>query len=216
MAQLFETSLFQDASLVSYYRLENLSDSKGANTLTNTNSVAFSAAKYGLGADFSSSNSDKKLTTGNNLGIAGSSQAISITFWTKIYNTSAGAFVTHSSTTTADRYLIVRQDGSGNLAFLGAGNTGSVAFSDTTRFHHVVVTRDASGAILGYLDTVQVASFSAGSSGFTTNNFEIGDSNASDFGDHITDDVGIFSRVLTPTEILMLYQDTSGIMSGEI
>ena len=61
MPQLLNTPLFSDANLVHYYKLENTSDSKGSNTLTNVNSVAFNAAKFGNGADFGASNTTKEL-----------------------------------------------------------------------------------------------------------------------------------------------------------
>lgn len=218
MAQLSTTTLFSDANLVSYYKLENTSDSKGANTLTNTGSVAFVSAKYGNGADLTATNSSKKLASGNNLGIAGTG-AMSVTFWVKQYNTTDGGFFTHTSTTTADRYLIVKQDGAGNLQFNGAGVTGSVAFTDTTSFHHVVITRSGAGAMLGYLDGVQVASFSAGATGLTTDNFQIGaidGGGGAEWGLAIIDDMGIFSRVLTAQEVQILYQDGFGLLASEI
>lgn len=216
MPELYTTSLFNDPNLVSYYRLSDISDSKGANNLTNTNSVAFNSAKFGNGADFSSNNTNKKLTTGNNLGLAGSSQAISIVGWVLIYNTTDGGFVFFNSTTTADRYLSIKQDGSGNIVWNGAGVVASTPFSDTTSFHHIAVTRDASGNVLGYLDAVQKASFSVGSSGVTTNNFEIGDINGGEFCSSIIDDVGVFSRVLTPAEIYLLFSPAGGITADLI
>jgi hypothetical protein len=61
-AELFTTSLFADASLVAYWRLENTSDSKGSRTLTNNNTVAFNSAKFNNGADGGATNTNKYLS----------------------------------------------------------------------------------------------------------------------------------------------------------
>jgi len=206
MTQLLNTTLFSDANLVSYYKLESTSDSKGANTLTNHNTVAFNPAKYNNGADFGSTNTNKYLNTGNNLGIAGNG-AISLIGWIKIYeNTTDGIFFVHESTTSVNRNIAIKKDGGGSLSYIGSGVAATYAFSDTTHFHHVAITRDGSSNHLGYLDGVQVVSF-AGSSGAgnSLNDFQIGTyTSTSEYANVIVDDVAIFSRVLTAAEINLI------------
>lgn len=48
-------------SLLSYHKLEDLTDSVGSRTLTNTGSTANVSAKIGNGYDSSTSNSTKRL-----------------------------------------------------------------------------------------------------------------------------------------------------------
>jgi hypothetical protein len=219
MAQLSSTSLFTDANLVSYYKLEDVSDSKGANTLTNTNTVAFNGGKFNNGADFTSTNTNKKLAVSSNLGIAGSG-AMSISFWVKPYTVaSAQTYIFHNSTTTADRYLAVSIDGSNHLTFNGAGASDSATtFTNTSSFSHIVVTRSGAGAVLGYLNGVQVASLSVGGSGVTTNELRIGVTAADgEYASCIIDDVAIFSDVLTAAEVLILFRDIGGVnLAAEI
>ncbi len=206
MARLKDTSLINDANLIAYYLLENVNDSKGSNNLTNSNSVAFNPAKYDNGADFSSNNTNKVLSSGNNLGLAGNG-AMSMVGWIKIYNTTDGGFLYFNSTTTADRNILIKQDGSGNLAFLGGGTQTTTPFVDTGSFHHIAITRDGSGNHLGYLDGVQKTSWNATGTGDGINNFQIGAIHTTEFASVIVDDTGIFNRVLTIDDLALLVTD---------
>src|SRR5271157_4207076 len=61
------------------WRLEDLTDASGnANTLTNTNSVAFNPARFGNGADFGASNTTKELYVSSNLGITNGNVTLSV------------------------------------------------------------------------------------------------------------------------------------------
>jgi hypothetical protein len=202
MAQLSDTSLFNDANLVAYYKLSDVSDSKGSNTLTNNNTVTFVAGKYGNAADFGATNTNKSLTVASNLGINGNG-AISISCWLNLYNTTGTqAFVFHSSTGGADRYLALNII-SGELAFNAAGTFDSVPIT-TGVWHHVVVTRDGGGSVKGYIDNVEVVSLSAGGSGVAQNTFRISN-DGSNFGNALIDDVPVFNDVLTADEVAILF-----------
>lgn len=63
--EIYDSPLFNDANLVAYHRLEDVSDSKGANTLTNNGSVVFSSAKFTNGANLGTGNTTKSLTCAN-------------------------------------------------------------------------------------------------------------------------------------------------------
>src|SRR6478736_10076054 len=82
MAELASTSLINDANLIAYYKAENANDSKGSNTLTNNNTVAFSAAKFNNGFDGGSANTNKSMSIANALSFSGG--AYSITLWVKL------------------------------------------------------------------------------------------------------------------------------------
>jgi len=51
MLELASLALFSDPNLAEYYKLEGLTGKNG-NTLTNVNSVTFTAAKYNNGANY--------------------------------------------------------------------------------------------------------------------------------------------------------------------
>lgn len=71
--ELFNTTLFSDANLVSYYRLENLNDSKGSNTLTASGSPSNVAAQFGNGYAFVNASSQYLTNTApTGLNISGS------------------------------------------------------------------------------------------------------------------------------------------------
>ena len=70
------SSLLTD--LASYYKLEDLVDSHGANTLTNTNSVTFTSGKLNNAATFDGTNNLNALT------FDFSSGEFTISFWAKI------------------------------------------------------------------------------------------------------------------------------------
>lgn len=215
MPEIASLSLASDADLISYYRLENVSDSKGSNTLTNNNTVAFNTAKYGLGADFGASNTNKYLSRADNLGIAGNSD-LSFSFWYK-GQTEIGSgvytFFVHTSTTTADRYIQLNYEYNGGTLRLaldaaGTSTTFNVALG-TSVFNHIVVTRNVAGnAAKVYLNNVEVISSTVGSGAGGSNAFSMG---ASTVGGNPTsaifDDFAVFDRVLTPAEVSTIYTD---------
>lgn len=64
------------------YKLEDTADDVGSYTLTNNNSVAFSAAKFNNGADGGASNSNKSLTNSTDI-ITSESMDLSASCWAK-------------------------------------------------------------------------------------------------------------------------------------
>lgn len=210
-AELAGTSLFSDGNLVAYYKLEDVSDSKGSYTLTNTGTVTFVAAKYNNGAKLEVS---KYLATSTNLGIAGNG-TMSGSFWIKIGTPPASGktFVLfdHMSTTGADVYLrVVYRNNSGTkqLVFRFGDGTGQTYDVDlgTTSWHHIAFTRSVSTG-KGYLDGTEVTSAAIGALGYGTNLIQMSESGG--ITDATIDDFGIFNDVLTPTEILTLYTDAT-------
>jgi len=209
--------LFNDASLVSYYQLENTSDSKGANTLTNTGSATFTPAKFNNGANLGTSNSGTYLHAATNMGITGG--AITLCGWIKIL-TEPGANAQYylavcSSSTNNIGNFIGYQDTSGTKSVFVDRSKGGIgeqiaSFNvdlGTTNFHHLAYAYDGSTVNL-YVDGINVAQVSAsgnGASGYS-DLFTLGASfvpNA--YASAIYDDWQVFSRVLTATEIFSLY-----------
>lgn len=222
--ELYSTPLFNDANLVSYYRLEgNSNDSKGSNNGTDTN-ITYSSGngKFNQGAGFNGSSSKIRLpSTFPDFGTGG----FTISAWVKT-----------SSATSQD--IFFRQDNSSHQAIIEfninssgilnatvrgtEGNistpTGSGAIKDGV-FHHVVlVSTGSGGTVYIYKDGSQNASASIGTS---TLNFG---SAVPAFGEvyqgwipsegnwfnGAIDDMAIFSRALSATEVSNLYNGTWG------
>lgn len=212
VVELASTSLFSDANLLSYWKLENTSDSKGSNTLTNNNTIAFNAAKFNNGADQGASNSNKYLSVATNLGIAGNG-IFTFSFWIKLKSeitSGTWTIASHRSTTGADRYFDVNYEYNGGTQRLytdaGGNNTNRYAVAlGTSIFHHIAAVRNSTNSLL-YVDGSLQTTNGLGVGTEGTNRFGIG---ATGIGispsSAIFDDFAVFSRELTATEISNLY-----------
>ncbi|GEM_PF-1254707 len=230
--ELYSTSFFNDANLRAYYRLEDVNDAKNSYHLTNTNSVAFNAAKFNNGADFGSTDADKNLATSSNLGITSYDSAITISLWVKLNTEIASgqcAFVEHILGESSNYlgYTIMYQynGGTRRLGFYRERN-GVVGYYDyynitlgTSAWYHLVFTYDSTvngGTFLGYVNGVQQTSHTstAGNGTFDSNlitKFVLGASwngystGTSNNSLAIIDDVAVFNRALTAQEISNIY-----------
>lgn len=212
--EFINNPLFNSANCISYYRLENTSDSKGVNTLTNIGGATFATAKFNNGVNFGTLNSTKYLSISSNLGISGNA-SISISAWVKLDSEPSEAvfyvFYAHASTTGADRLFEVYYTRSGGvltIVLYAGGNQSTVSYTfGTTSFRNVVAVRDVSSstAIL-YIDGVEITSVALGTTTRGNNAFTIGadDSGASKLSG-IVDDLVVFDRVLSLSEINSIY-----------
>lgn len=217
MAQLADTTLFSDGNLKEYYKLESVSANKNGNNLTNTGTVAFNAARWALGADYSTSwgSNGKVLRSGTSFS-TDMSGAFSVSFWIKeritIVGTSATAhMIDWRSTSGTSRYCIVKyQDNAGTprISIDAAGTTINFNVTlGTASFRHIVLTCSSGGTITLYIDGSSSTTGSRGSTTDANNNFAIG--NAVDSTSNgvaaIIDDVGVFNRLLTSGEVTTLF-----------
>ncbi len=207
-------------SLLSYHKLEDLTDSVGSRTLTNTGSTANVSAKIGNGYDSSTSNSTKRLGNTTNYWI--NWWACSISAWIKInWN--------HS---VVDHPLAVNEYcGSNGSAYIlngiGFNQTNTqvqfsrlrtavawqdavYAFTPWTTFHHYVYTYDGT-SIRWYVDWTLVVWPTAASGGGTT---EVRDTWLAILGSNYTswhwfsgivDEVWVWNRAITASEVTELY-----------
>jgi hypothetical protein len=225
MASLRSTTLFHDANLKAYYEyssgaLTTDSSSNGI-TLTNNNTVAENTGKYGGGADSGTSNTNKYLSSSNNLGIDGG--AVSIVGWvklnTELVGTAQKGIFAQQNATSKVGYEIYYEYSSGSTklqfwrtrqAVSSDGPSYGVALG-TSSFHHIALTYDGTD-VRGYLDGVLVAG-PTGASGNGAGTPSSGISMLSDISgvapvDAIIDDVAIFNRALTSSEIANLASAT--------
>lgn len=200
--------------LVAYYTLDEASgtrsDSKGTKHLTDNNTVTSTTGKQGNGAFFTAANSeylsasDTGLPTGN----------YSVSFWVK------------SNDTPVD-YNNILQWGTfdfGKLVWITLTSAGKVlmsnygsSFSSATTvlnnaWHHVVLTRVGS-AMKFYIDgnTTADASGTWGTDPVLAGLFELGQSGVGGYFDGALDELGIWSKELSSTEITDLYNGGSGL-----
>lgn len=231
MAELFTTDLFDSANLIAYYRFNSgalTTDSKGSYTLTNNNTVGETASgKYGYGADFGSTNTNKSLTADSDLGIVGG--AISMNIWVKM-QTEIGS---------SSQFFVGQQDGGnkvGNTIFYDYnGGTRRLVFRrsknyvanddlnytitlGTTNWYMLTYVYDGS-EVSAYVNGVEVGTPVASTGNGTTNGtdkFGIGAGVTADtgipavFASAFIDDVSVFNRALTAGEVLTLFRDGAG------
>jgi hypothetical protein len=215
--ELYSTLLFSDANLVAYYRAENANDSKASFNLTNTGSVAFSAAKFNNGFDYGSTNSHAKSmnypTSSLGVDLSGAS---SFMFWVKVQTAppnggNADVFYDWRSTVGTARYFqfqYIQESAQLKLRFDPSGGTNIDYNVDlgTSAFHLIAVTCSAAGAVKVYLDGSEVATGTRGTTTAAANNMYIGNNIVNSRGAAAyIDDVSLWSDVLTATEISDYY-----------
>lgn len=207
--ELINHSLFNDANLVAYYRFEgNANDSKSSNNGTDTNiTYGSSYGKFGQGALFNGSSSYINLSS---VPITGSGN-FSVCAWIKTSNTGARKEIISfgGSNTNLGFFLFINAT---NKAEINLYNTnGPISTTTLTDGNwHFVTSIYNSGTFSIYIDSIFEASQNSFSPNITDGLREIGRAyynSLSHFNGNI-DDISIFSKALTSTEIANLYTST--------
>lgn len=203
-----------DGNLLAYYTLEDALDDIASFDLTNTGTTAFVPAKFNNGADFTTINSGKKLEIANNLGLTGN--AFSFVMWVYLNDTPTSGniieFVNHNGINGTDNEGIRYFNNGGTLQIQFHRVKNGVSDESLNVNHtltegnliHLGHTWDGS-TMRGYVSGSEIGNKSSsgnGSSGIGSK-FNISKDDASG-GGFIADDVGVFSRAITPTEMLEL------------
>lgn len=224
MATLRSTLLFNDANLKAYYEHSAgallVDSSPNGNTLTNNNTVAEGTGKYGGGADFSATNTNKSLSVASNLGIDGG--VISIVGWfqlkAEIASGNWALAFQESATTDVGYYLdYAYNGGSRTLSFWRiregvdtVGYTHSLTMGTTNKYH-LALTYDGTN-VRGYVDGTLVGTSASatgnGTGGVSAFRIAAFAGGSGGFASIISDDVAVFDRVLTADEIANLASDT--------
>lgn len=216
-------------NLVSYWTLDESSggsgavsraDSHGLNPLNDNNTTASATGIISNGADFESSNSEYLSIGGTievGLGITGD---FSIQAWINPETITGGdkTIVAKWVTTTSNRsYRVgltsttsIRVDTSTNGV---ASTEGTVTTStiNTGSWYHVVVSKTGTSATV-YLNGTSQGSATVNSSQYNgAGAFTIGAiGNPTNYFDGIIDEVAIWSRAITSTEVTELYNSGAG------
>ena len=218
MAQLASTSLFSDANLIAYYKLEDTSDSKGVYTLTNTGSAPFVSGKYSNGVQTSSG---KYLSTVDPLSIDGG--AIGISLWVKLTNEITSGTYTlamQANNTTHTMYEIAYEYNSGTprialfrrkLDVASVSTTYTITLG-TSSWHNIILSYDTTN-IYGYVDNnaVTPAAASGNGGGTDPSGFSVGYrvSLSDNPADAIIDDCAVFNRALIADDSTTICTDAA-------
>ena len=195
-------------NLVAYYKLDgNSNDSVGSNNGTDT-SITYSLAngKIDQGAGFTIS-PRSIIVSGSNVGISGSSPR-TVCFWAKVIS---GTSLLGWGLESAGLLFVLQLSGT-NYYFYGNNrdiNTG-VAYDNNWNFH--CVTYDGT-TLKWYLNNSIIAS-QALSLNTTDTPLSIGSANRNNTGynyNGLIDEVGIWSRALSSTEVGELYNSGAGL-----
>ena len=232
MAKVFEvdTGGTLPTSLISYWRLEDVEDFFGANTLTNNNTITFVAGKVVSGpaanaADTGDSNGSKYLSVASDLGITGGT--VSFSCWIRARTTGAPAggfnahFISLEDSGNHVQYGAFINNTAGTYVFRtyrSRGGVGSTAISSGSisldTWYYITFTYDSSdGGLIFYLNGSSVATGTDTGNGTAgaADHFNIfAQQNGAPFFSGLCDEFGIWSKELTTTEITDLYNGASG------
>jgi len=214
-----DTSSTLTTSLQDYYKLEDTTDYWGTNNLTNNATTTFDSGKVNNAADGGSTNSAKYLSVASNLGVT---STVSISLWAKFAGTPVNnhqytMFSADSASTNVNYQLMAwYNNGTKEIAayrakdnVAGAYATYNFAFDDNA-WHHYVLTYDNTTVTL-YVDGVSQATTAQNGSGSGgSNHADILSDGGTQYWLGAIDETGIWSKVLSATEISNLYNSGSG------
>ncbi len=207
-------------NLVAYYKFDNgalTTDSVGAFTLTNNNSVSNTISGFiGYGADFGATNTNKSLTRASNLGIDGGN--VSISAWINRDSSDFILPVTLQGATSDVAYRLKYESGIKAVRDkfnVGEQQTNAQAVALNT-WTHIVLTYDGTD-IKCYVNagTPESTTASGSGTGTTTSAFSIGSdlsqtATPQNFYDGKIDEVAVWTRAITSTEVTQLYNSGAG------
>ena len=201
--ELYYTSLFNDANLLSYWRMEgNSNDSKGSNHGVDTDmAYTASVSKFGQCAEFNGTSSFIS-TTSSALGTGD----FTVMLWFKGVATPTWRYLFETFITTGDGLIITTWSGVTRVSmgnwWTEAISGGSISDTDTD-WHHIAVTRSGT-TVTCYLDGVQSGTSGTSSADISGPNYIGKITNNADVSAYFPgriDDVAIFNRALSVSEI---------------
>ena len=203
-------------NLVAVYKLDNVNDSLNGFNLTNTNSVAFSAGLIGNAADFGTTNSTKYLSVANNLGVT-SSTACSFEVWVKIGTSGNNEFIWHGDSVDKRSYDIIANATQvyfrTNIRGTGFQNIVSNTTLSTSNWYQFVFTFNGTQSE-GFINGTSVGTIASSGVGSlaTSDIFYIGkEDGAATYATGLVDEVRVWSRAITSTEVTELYNGGAGL-----
>lgn len=233
----FQSNAALDDSLEACWTMDETSgtradSSANGNDLSDNNTVGSAAGKVDTAADFERDNSEYlSITDANQTGLDITGD-MSVVFWFDADNAQDDATV-FSKFTASDRSYIYRiytsrstddicavigdGDGDGTSSFGGCAAGDNV---DTSGFYFVTMVYDASaGEVEYFLDATSIET----DSGFPTSIWDSGEevevgarSGGAEEFDGLVDELGIWSRKLTSSEITSIYNSGNGTSCDDL
>lgn len=217
--ELKNTPLFNDPALVAYWRFEgNSNDSKGSNNGIDT-SVTYSSTggKFGEYASAAGLLTNIQVADATNLRVH---QDCSWSLW---FMDTLGTYSIYHTllakrTTSADSYQIDLEQTNGKILFFNGvtvydGGASGVTPTVNT-WYHLVFTLTGTTSLICYLNGAQIWTATIGTLPSASTSplgfFQDGSYDSEHFQGRL-DDVAIFNRVLTATEVSNLYNGTWGL-----
>lgn len=207
-------------NIVHYWKLDessgNASDSVGSATLTNNNTVGYAAAKINNGADFGSSNTTKYFSnSGSN--IVGSGD-VTYNLWFKTANTTAGSMqLLHGTGANSQEFRCSVLPSTGKVRVTRYNSSSATNVDNTisvfdNTWHMFTVKWVTGGTITAYIDGTALGTTgtNTGIGGTSTPSISLGQM----FGEYfsgLVDEVGVWSRALSNSEITQLYNSGAGL-----
>lgn len=216
-------------SLAAYYKLDessgNATDSTGNGyTLTNNGSATYAASVINNGVSLGSSNTTKYLSSTSNYGITGTSMSVSL--WASITGTipnNGNYFLAHLGDAGTDVEYILYYSNNGGVKQLNFNRvkqniTNNIITVNqdlgTNVLHHIVMTYDGATSKL-YYDGTLIGSLATSGNGASAgiSGFRLGtDLNGPTwFTSGVIDEASVWSRALSGTEVIDLYNSGTGI-----
>lgn len=207
-------------NLVSYWKLDessgNAADSVGSNTLTNTNTATFGAGKINNGTTLARASSQRFL--GGTTASLQPASALTFSMWIYVNKSPVSYCAIAGNTLSGNQrgYLFDMNVSGKSLAFqIGNGTWGIVSTTYTVgSWTHIVGTWDGATVRLykngtGVGTPVSKASITYTSCGFSLGTY-YNDTTSANMFDGMIDEVGIWSRALSATEVTELYNSGNG------
>lgn len=206
------TASVATTSLLAYYKLDessgNAVDATGNGyVLANSGSTGYASGKINNGAVFNNTNAKSLQNSGAINFVTGGTRT-----WTTWVNFSnINGYVLDNVTTNGNIRMIVYGGGDNKIHMFANGNEVVSGNLTTGTWYHVAVTQNGSTWQL-YINGTFIGSTSTGGLSYAANGFVIGNSYAGGGpGQNTTDEVSIWGRVLTPSEITSLYNAGNGL-----
>jgi len=208
--------------LTAYYTLSNTADSAGSNTLTNIGGVTFVAGKVGNAANLVSA-STQRLAAADSASFQMGVGNFTVAAWVKWTDNSTERTICFYGGYGANGYGLWTHNNelwavvtTGDPTVIQATNVG-IGYGDGV-FHLAVATFNRASNVDLWVDNGQTGNYVPGViSGVAGNmnssvGFQIGadESPPTNYIDAVVDEVGVWNRILTPTEITALWNGGAG------
>jgi hypothetical protein len=213
------TDPFGDGSLIAKYELDgNANDTGGNYNGTVIGSVSYSSGKFNNAIVFPENSSSNYITTPYRLPL---STDFTCSAWVKLFNSPAQneAIFTQSSGGTGRSDILSVNKTTGGI-YIGIGTTGNGASSNEAvprdgEYHHLVVVRDTTNSTFKlYIDGTECTYSSNVNTGADIDNADLwigryASSSTNNQSPNSIDQIEIYNRALTPSEVNTLYTQTT-------